>query len=255
MKKTMQINLLCGLTLSCLAGCIPVVVGGGMAATTGVVGEDRTVSNQMEDSWVAMKIRSRFVQSDLVRVGNIGVSVNNGKVLLTGAAMNQEEVDEAIRIAREARGVTEVRSEIRVQYVGPSELANDALITSKVKSQFLVNSDIHGLNIHVKTTKGVVYLTGESKTTQERDRAIQVARQVSDVREVVSYIDIIPESSGKTSGATRELAPVTSSEGAVKVPSTGHDVAPVSIPVESPKVSGAVHETVSPVAAPGTSAP
>ena len=254
MKTTMQGRLLCVLALSCLSGCIPVVVGGGMAATTSVVGENRDVTSQMEDSWVAMKIRSRFVQSDLVRVGNIGVSVNNGKVLLTGAAMNQEEVDEAIRIAREARGVTEVRSELHVQYVGPSELANDAMITSKVKSQFLVNSDIHGLNIHVKTTKGVVYLTGESKTIQERDRAIQVARQVSDVREVVSYIDIIPESSGKSSGAAHELAPVVS-EGSAKAPMTGHDAAPVSVPVESPKVSGTVHETVSPVTAPGAKAP
>ncbi|MEO5352356.1 MAG: BON domain-containing protein [Magnetococcus sp. XQGC-1] len=243
MRKTYLLSLL---ALSCLSGCIPMVVGGGMAATTSVVGENRDVTSQMEDSWVAMKIRSRFVQSELVRVGNIGVSIHNGKVLLTGAAMNQEEVDEAVRIARETRGVSEVRSEIRVQYVSPTEVASDSVITSKVKSQFLVDQEIHGLNIHVKTTKGVVYLTGEAQTAQERDRAIHVARQVTDVREVVSYVEIVGPG-----GAAKGAAPLAGAPaGGSPAPSAPPPVAPAL-----PKSSGAVHESVSPVAAPGTPAP
>ncbi|MEO5339929.1 MAG: BON domain-containing protein [Magnetococcus sp. MYC-9] len=238
--------------LCCLSGCIPVVVGGGVAATTSVVGEGRDLTSQMEDSWVAMKIRSRFVQNDRVRVGNIGVSVFNGKVLLTGSAINQEEVDEAVRIARETRGVTEVRSELRVQYVSPSELANDSLITSKVKSQFLVDQEIHGLNIHVKTTKGVVYLTGEAHTVQEKERAIQVARQVADVREVVSYIDITPGASGQA--ASRESAPLANSP-SNRFGTGGESAAAPAATLSITQPSGTVHESISPIAPPGTATP
>ena len=178
------------LACTLLSACAPVLVGGGMVATTSVVGERRAVDSNLEDSWVGMKIRSYYVQSPLVRVGNIGVSVYNGKVLLTGSAANQEEIDEAIRIAKNTRGVLAVHSEIKQQYVSPSELANDAFITQKVKIKLLADDSVHGLDIHVKTTKGVVYLTGSVRSLRERDQAIKLVREVGGVREVVSYIDV-----------------------------------------------------------------
>ncbi|MBF0401252.1 MAG: BON domain-containing protein [Magnetococcales bacterium] len=244
------------LLLASLSGCIPVVVGGGMAATTSVVGERRDLTSQMEDSWVAMKIRSRFVQSDQVRIGNVAVSVYNGKVLLTGSAINQEEVDEAIRIARETRGVTEVRSELKVQYVSPSELANDALITSKVKAQMMVDQDVHSLDVHVKTTKGVVYLTGEARTEQERSRAIYIAQRVPDVREVVSFIDIRPPvGSTEQPGRAAETAPAVAPGTTPAPASAGYEGNSGVASPDFSKTSGTVHESISPVAAPGTTTP
>lgn len=197
MRVKTKRNILLFVILSLfLPGCAPAIFGG-MAATTGIVGESRKVDTHLEDSWVAMKIRSYYVRSDLVRAGNIGVSVYNGKVLLTGAASNQEELDEAIRIAQGTRGVSEVRSEIQVQYVSASELAMDALITNKVKIQMLADKVVNGMNIHVKTTKKVVYLTGSANNVAERDRAITIARQVADVHEVVSYIEIFTSETGE----------------------------------------------------------
>lgn len=188
-KVPYTVLVLC--VVSVVAGCAPALVGS-MAATTTLAGERRAVDSHLEDTWVAMKIRNAYMRSPLVRMGNIGVSVYNGKVLLTGAAINQEELDEAIRIAQGIRGVLEVRSEIQVQHVSAAELAVDALITNKVKFQMLADKLVNGLDIHVKTTKKVVYLTGSSKTVKERDQAISIARQVADVREVVSYIDVGP---------------------------------------------------------------
>ena len=190
MRVNRQHTLLFLVLMVLLPACVPVVVGGGILATGSIVGESRTMDSHLEDSWVAMKIRSYYVRSPLVQVGNIGVSAYNGKVLLTGSAASQEEIDEATRIARGTRGVIHVRSEIRVQYVSAAELATDALLTHKVKLELLADNGVHGLDIHVKTTKKVVYLTGAVRTVQERDRAIEVARRVPGVREVVSYIDV-----------------------------------------------------------------
>lgn len=254
LMNTVRCYVGCLLALSCLSGCIPMVVGGGVAATTSVVGEGRDLASQMEDSWVANKIRARFVNSDQVRVGNIGVDVYNGKVLLTGSAINQEEVDEAIRITRETRGVLEVRSEIRVQYVSPGELANDALITSKVKGQMMVDQEVHSLNVHVKTTKGVVYLTGEVKTERERNRAIQIAQQVADVREVVSYIDLSTRGASDQSGAAATNRPPVATGDSVIVPVAGMR-STSAVPQDLSPASGVIHESISPVAAPGTTLP
>lgn len=190
MNMNARWNGLFFLACTLLSACAPAFVGGGMVATTSVVGEHRTVDSNLEDSWIGMKIRSYYVQSPLVRIGNIGVSVYNGKVLLTGSATNQEEMDEAIRLAKNTRGVLGVHSEIKLQYVSPSELATDAFVTQKVKLKLLADDSVHGLDIHVKTTKGVVYLTGEVHTIRERDQAIKIVREVGGVREVVSYIDV-----------------------------------------------------------------
>lgn len=190
MVLNIRSNTLILIVLLFLPACAPVIMGGGIVATTNLVGERRAVDRQLKDYWIGMTIRGHFVRSALVRVGNIGVSVYGGKVLLTGAAASQGELNEAVRIAKAVDGVTEVRSEIKVQYVSATELAADALITNRVKIQLLADKKVHGLDIHVKTTKSVVYLTGEAQNIQERDRAIDIVRQVTGVREVVSYVDI-----------------------------------------------------------------
>ena len=173
-----------------LSGCAaPAMVGGG-AVMTSMLGEQRSPENYLEDNWVAWKIRSYYVRSEKVRAGNINVSVYNGAVLLTGAAASQEEIDEAVSIAKGTRGVMSVHSEIKVQFESATELAADVLISNQVKLKFIANKDIRGLDIHVETTKAVVFLTGEAKSVQERDLAVEIARKIPGVREVVSYIGV-----------------------------------------------------------------
>lgn len=175
------------LALALLSGCGAAVVGSG-AATATTLGERRGADDVVEDGWLAWKIRTAYVKSEKVKVGNVNVAVYRGRVLLTGTAASQSEVNEAVRLAKEERGVVEVASELKVQYVGPIDLANDALITTKVKTRLLSDQRVRGLDIHVETTKGVVYLTGEAASVAERDQAVHLTRTVSDVREVVSYI-------------------------------------------------------------------
>ena len=67
---------------------------------------------------------------------------------------------------------------------------DDSWITTKVKSDLLATKDIHSTNISVKTTKGVVTLTGTAKTTEESNKAAQVARGVSGVTIVENDIRV-----------------------------------------------------------------
>jgi osmotically-inducible protein OsmY len=176
------------LTLLVFSACAPMAIAGGGTVATGMVAERRGAGDYVEDNWSAWKIRSLFAQSELVKVGNINVSVYQGRVLLTGAAASEEEITEAVRLAKTTRGIMEVASEIKVQSESSQEIALDAWISTQVKTKLFTDKNVRGIDIHVETTKGIVYLTGQAKTLAERDRAIELAKSVKDVREVVSYI-------------------------------------------------------------------
>lgn len=64
------------------------------------------------------------------------------------------------------------------------EAVSDTWITSKVKSTFLADDDISGLDIKVETNKGVVSLSGVVPTDAERDLAVQKAKTIKGVRDV-----------------------------------------------------------------------
>ena len=66
------------------------------------------------------------------------------------------------------------------------EAVFDTWITSKVKSVFLSNVNISGLDIKVETVDGVVALSGEVPTVAERDLAISKAENVKGVKNVAA---------------------------------------------------------------------
>jgi hyperosmotically inducible periplasmic protein len=66
----------------------------------------------------------------------------------------------------------------------------DALVTGKVKAQFAIDSEVSAMRIAVDTTDGMVTLSGRASSQAEIDRAVDLARRVEGVREVVSTIQV-----------------------------------------------------------------
>lgn len=64
------------------------------------------------------------------------------------------------------------------------EAVSDTWITSKVKSSFLADDSISGLDIKVETNKGVVSLSGVVPSDAERDLAVQKAKTIKGVHAV-----------------------------------------------------------------------
>ncbi len=64
------------------------------------------------------------------------------------------------------------------------EYIDDSTITTKVKSSFVADPTVSALAISVSTADGVVSLSGIVNSQAERQRAIQLARGVSGVKEV-----------------------------------------------------------------------
>ncbi|PTU73939.1 BON domain-containing protein [Pseudomonas mangrovi] len=64
------------------------------------------------------------------------------------------------------------------------DAVSDTWITSKVKSSFLADDSISGLDIKVETNQGVVSLSGVVPSDAERDLAVEKARAIEGVRDV-----------------------------------------------------------------------
>jgi osmotically-inducible protein OsmY len=67
---------------------------------------------------------------------------------------------------------------------------DDSWITTKVKSDLLAAKNVSSTHISVNTTKGVVTLTGTAATTQESNKAAEIARKVAGVKAVENDIRI-----------------------------------------------------------------
>ncbi|GGI53399.1 BON domain-containing protein [Oxalicibacterium solurbis] len=67
---------------------------------------------------------------------------------------------------------------------------DDTVITTKVKTALLADSDIKGLDVNVDTSQGVVTLKGEVSNQAQIDRAGKIAGEVADVKSVVNNLSI-----------------------------------------------------------------
>ncbi|HEV8200518.1 MAG TPA: BON domain-containing protein [Candidatus Polarisedimenticolia bacterium] len=147
------------------------------------------------DSVITAKIKSEMALDDKVKASHIEVSTSNKVVTLTGNIDSAEEKDRALQIARSAGGVDQVVDMISVRTSPDTgdapdpnrtlgEHIDDAAITAAVKSRLLDDPQVKGLQIDVDTREGVVFLTGNVHSPEERDRAAELARGAEHVKEV-----------------------------------------------------------------------
>jgi osmotically-inducible protein OsmY len=67
---------------------------------------------------------------------------------------------------------------------------DDTSITTRVKTALLNDPEIKALSIDVATSNGVVTLSGQVRSAQERDKAVETARRTTGVADVKSALQI-----------------------------------------------------------------
>ena len=70
------------------------------------------------------------------------------------------------------------------------EYVDDSWITSKVKSEMIADKAVSAHNINVNTTGGVVTLSGTAPTSQESNKAAEIAHGVKGVKQVENNIRV-----------------------------------------------------------------
>jgi hyperosmotically inducible protein len=155
------------------------------------------------DPGVTTSVKTQLMADELVKARNINVDTRDHVVTLTGTVQNAAEEAKALQIARSTKGVTDVVDNIVIAPstepgaapttgtagdtsigAAASEAVSDASITTKVKTSLLADPDVSGLRIDVDTRDGVVTLTGTLSSSAERNRALDLAGKVENVKRV-----------------------------------------------------------------------
>lgn len=174
-----------------LAGCTPLVIGGvGGAAVA--ASEHRGLKGFATDTEIRATINHLWFQHSVGLSSGVNLTVDHGRVLLTGRSPNEQTRQDLIRLAWQAEGVKEVINEILVDTGGGIvDSATDTWITTQLRTKLTIDLDIRSQNYSIDTVDGVVYLMGTATGQPELDRVIQHARSVPNVQRVVNYVRII----------------------------------------------------------------
>ncbi|QTD94520.1 BON domain-containing protein [Burkholderia anthina] len=70
---------------------------------------------------------------------------------------------------------------------------HDATVTTKAKAELVGTSGLSAGDIHVKTRRGIVTLTGSVPDEQQRTRAVGVVKQIDGVQDVRNQLTIRPK--------------------------------------------------------------
>jgi hyperosmotically inducible protein len=71
------------------------------------------------------------------------------------------------------------------------DMANDAWITSKIKTALMGTDGVHASGINVDTADGVVTLNGNVRSDAEREKAVSVARDSRGVVKVIDNLSVV----------------------------------------------------------------
>jgi osmotically-inducible protein OsmY len=189
LKMVLLVSAVSASALS-LGGCILAAagagVGGGYALT-----QERSFSDTAKDAGIHALIAQAWKKSNLKMSEDLDTTVYEGRVLITGTVPSEDWRADAVKLTWQADGVKEVYDEIQV---GPEEGfmqdMGDTTVTSKLKAQLVGDGDVKSINYTVTTVKGVVYVIGSARSQAEMQRVVDHARNIANVRRVVSYVRV-----------------------------------------------------------------
>lgn len=186
-KPILALALLTGALL--LQGCAAVVVGGA-AGTAKATGDRRTLGAQWDDQTIELKAANLLADNkSLSASSKISVYSNNGRVLLVGQTPSDAYKQEAGKIVGRIEGVRHVYNELRLgKPVSIRVRSNDTWITSKVRADMLGTKNFDSTKVKVVTENSEVFLIG-LVTRQEGDQAVEIARHVSGVKQVIKAFE------------------------------------------------------------------
>ena len=180
-----------------------------------------TVACSQSDAGITTNVKTKLAADDTVEANDINVTTRDRVVTLSGAVETTAAKDQAIQIARQTEGVSDVVDQLTVRETAPTtglperdlsdsareagrdaadsargaanaagDKMSDASITAAVKSKLLADTMVSGLKIDVDTQNGVVTLTGPVKSQAEANQAQKLAQSTDGVHRVVSNLKV-----------------------------------------------------------------
>ena len=171
------------------------------SSTTGVFGtgvsialDPRTLGTQIDDSIMQKNLMARLVLTDKKYFINISTKVLDGRIFLRGKVDEAEEKLKITKLAWETKGARSVKNNIAIkQKFSFKNVAKDVLITSQLRTALIINKNVKASNFNIDTINQKIYVFGIAHDENEKAEIIQEAKQIVDVKKVVTSILMVSD--------------------------------------------------------------
>ncbi len=170
-----------------LSGCVGAAIGAGAALGVSAAKEGGLRSS-VTDEAIRIKISDLWFKRSTEMFSKLNLTVDQGRVLVTGVVNNPEDRVEAIRLAWQPKGVKQVINEVRVGNSNSfGSFAQDTWIAGQLRTRLTFEKYVQSINYSLEVVQGTVYLMGVAQDQQELDRVVSISRRIKGVKEVISY--------------------------------------------------------------------
>ena len=190
----MKKNILIVFILLLLSSCVGSSSGGVFGTGVSVALDPRTLGTQIDDSIMQKNLLARLALTEKKYLVSVTVKVLDGRIFLGGKVDEPEEKLIITKMAWETKGTRSVKNNIAIkQKFSLKNTAIDVLITSQLKTALILNKNIKAANFNIDTINQRTYIFGIAHTEDEKREIIQEAKQIVDLRELVTSILLVSD--------------------------------------------------------------
>ena len=190
----MKKNILLLLILFLLPSCVGSSSGGVFGTGVSVALDPRTLGTQIDDSIMQKNLIARLALTEKKYLVLISVKVLDGRIFLGGKVDEPEEKLKITKMAWETNGARSVKNNISIKKnFSFKNTAKDILITSQLRTALILNKNVKAANFNIDTINQKTYVFGIAHTDDEKKEIIQEAKQIVDLKELVTSILLVSD--------------------------------------------------------------
>ncbi len=177
-----------------LTACVGSSSGGVFGTGVSIALDPRTLGTQIDDSIMQKNLFARLAFTDKKYLVKISVKVLDGRIFLSGKADEPEEKLLITKMAWETKGARSVKNNIAIkQKFSFKNVATDVLITSQLRAALIFNKNVKAANFNIDTINQKTYVFGIAHNEDEKKEIIQEAKQIVDLKELVTSILMVSD--------------------------------------------------------------
>jgi len=190
MKKIFFLLFLLIFLTSCVGSSTSGIFGTGVSVAL----DPRTLGTQIDDSIMQKNLQARLALTDKKYLIKLSVKVLDGRIFLGGQVDEPEEKLKITKLAWETKGTRTVKNNIAIKKeFSFKNAAKDILITTQLRTALILNKNVKAANFNIDTVNQKTYIFGIAYNENEKKEIIQEAKQIVDLKELVTSILMVSD--------------------------------------------------------------
>ena len=193
-KMNLKKNIILLFLFILLSSCVGASTSGVFGTGVSIALDPRTLGTQIDDSIMQKNLQGRLALAEKKYIIRVSVKVLDGRIFLGGRVNEPEEKLKITKMAWETKGVRSVKNNIAIkEKFSFKKTAIDVLITSQLRTALILNKNVKAANYNIDTVNKKTYIFGIAYSEDEKKEIIQEAKQIVDLKELVTSILLVSD--------------------------------------------------------------